>query len=329
MVGRALIISSEWSRLNRDNEPRWVPRQADFLRARGLEIDPMLFNGGKDPSKYLAARRDLRSKLTKGSYDVVHAEHGHCALVALGCGVPLVLTLHDTDLRTTSQPAKAMDRWLLPPLNRWVAQRADAVIVISERSRRRLPHRVKPHMIPWGLDLDLFRPRSKLEARRQLGLPIDRKIVLFSGNPFSQYQRYERGVEAVCDLRARCDVTLISAESESPQTLARYMNACDALLLMSPHGQWEELVDEAVASGLPVVSSGVEEFIEWTSGLPGCTLSPDDQPGTIAGMLELVFEYDAPPVDLTVPERFDERVAADRVLSVYASVAAGSRTSRA
>jgi glycosyltransferase involved in cell wall biosynthesis len=42
------------------------------------------------------------------------------------------------------------------------------------------------HRIPHGVDTDVFRPMPKLEARRHLGLPEDRPVVLFSASDLNE-----------------------------------------------------------------------------------------------------------------------------------------------
>jgi len=72
---------------------------------------------------------------------------------------------------------------ILQRLSRLVARRADAVIVVSEHMKRWLPPSVDAAVIPSGLDLELFRPMPREAARHALKLPLDRRYVLFVGNP--------------------------------------------------------------------------------------------------------------------------------------------------
>src|SRR5439155_1511281 len=53
---------------------------------------------------------------------------------------------------------------------RIVARWADAAIVVSEHMKDYLPRSVRPHVIPSGLDLNLFRVIPRDEARGRLGL---------------------------------------------------------------------------------------------------------------------------------------------------------------
>lgn len=79
---------------------------------------------------------------TRGRYDVVHAQETADVPLALPKRVPLVVTLVEWDLR----------RLLQQTLTRFLARRADAVIVGSDDMRRRVRTRAPVHVIPFDLD---------------------------------------------------------------------------------------------------------------------------------------------------------------------------------
>jgi len=35
------------------------------------------------------------------------------------------------------------------------------------------------HRVPFGIDLEAFRPRSKVDSRKRLGIPLDHKVIAF------------------------------------------------------------------------------------------------------------------------------------------------------
>jgi hypothetical protein len=248
----------------------------------------------------------------------VHGERAICGAVALPCEVPLVVTLHDNDLRSPPKPSPAFDRWLVPRIGRRVARRADAVIVPSEESARSLPEGVSGHVVPWGdIDLELFAPGRKADARRALGLPPNRELVLFLSSPFADFERYERAIEALALLRPRYDATLVPVDGDvDGPTLASYMVACDALLLIHPRPWWEITVRRALASALPVVAVRVSHAIDWIEGIPACSHVEELRPSSIAGGLAKAFA-ESGGLARTVFDEFDERRSAERVLSVY------------
>src|SRR5256885_8077140 len=67
------------------------------------------------------------------------------------------------------------------------------------------------------------------------------------------------------------------------------MNACDALVLTSMQEGSPNVVKEALACNLPVVSVPVGDVAQRLRGVEGCELCADDRPETIAAALERVL----------------------------------------
>lgn len=170
-------------------------------------------------------------------------------------------------------------------------RRADAVVTRSESLRQHLlgaglgeDH---VHTIYNGVDADTFRPLtgSSREALRQsLGLPPDAKIILFVGNlvpvknPMLAFEAFQRlrsswscgplHMVMLGDgpLRAKLESavrragapTWISLPGRCPQhTVARYMQAADALCVSSRNEGAPNVVREAAACGLPTAATAV------------------------------------------------------------------------
>ena len=57
--------------------------------------------------------------------------------------------------------------WLLRLISRTVARRADAAIVVSEHMKQHLPRSVDAHVLPSGIDLELFRPGAPGQVSRE------------------------------------------------------------------------------------------------------------------------------------------------------------------
>jgi glycosyltransferase involved in cell wall biosynthesis len=94
-----------------------------------------------------------------------------------GCGACPYLSdyprlRHDTTalLWRLKRAVYARSRLTLIVPSRWMLELVRASPLLA---------RFPAHWIPHGVDLDVFRPLPKSEARRRLGLPADRQIVLF------------------------------------------------------------------------------------------------------------------------------------------------------
>lgn len=222
------------------------------------------------------------------------------------------------------------------------------VITVSSQLRERCieiggdPARLK--VVLNGVDGDKFQPRDKQAARQQLGLPADRKIVLFVGN-----YNVEKGLEylvegfkAVAD--ARPDALLCIAgsgplEQAIQQQIDRlgigarvkrvgriphadipaYLNAADLLCLPSLREGCPNIILEALSSGTPVVSSNVGAVPDILATLPfkaGILVEPRNPAAISQALLEALDS------NLSMPHRLDWmdwRESARQIAEIYAA----------
>lgn len=142
--------------------------------------------------------------------------------------------------------------------------------------------------------LDRMAPYSKEFARRQLGLPEDRFIVLLSGNLHDRRKRIQEAFEALAlmDLPGLTIVSLGYASPnesfpagdvrrpgyiEDPDRLALYMAAADVSIAPSLDETFGQVYVESAACGTPAIgyrSTGVAEAIR--HGVSGILV---DEPG--------------------------------------------------
>ncbi|RZV10814.1 glycosyl transferase family 4 [Natrinema hispanicum] len=192
-----------------------------------------------------------------GSYDLVHANYGLTAPFALAQPrLPVVLSLWGTDLDGELG---------------WVSKRCapycDATIVMSEQMKRELGQDC--HVIPHGVDFDIFEPMSQSDAIDRLGWDPDANHVLFpykKERTVKNYPRAARIVDAVRDDVSE-PVHLQTAREVPHAEMSTYMNAADCLLLTSDREGSPNVVKEALACNLPVVSVDVGDVRERLEGV--------------------------------------------------------------
>ena len=232
------------------------------------------------------------------------------ALPALSRQVPTVVTLHD-EWMLTGHCAASMEcpRWQTgcgscPDLKRSPSIRRDATAfnwqrkrMIYEQSRLHVvtPSRAlmanvtssilakavaSARVIPHGIDLSVFHPGDRNEARQALGLPQASKILLFSAqgtldNPYKDFRTLRNALAIIAQQPEAQDLLLIALGKEAPaeqiggvelrfvpyqedpRMVARYCQAADIYVHASKAESWGLAVTEAMACGLPVVASAV------------------------------------------------------------------------
>jgi glycosyltransferase involved in cell wall biosynthesis len=316
---RVLMITSEWPTEERPDYAPFIVRQANFLRSAGLRVDVFPFRGSKKPFNYLRAWFQIRKKLRRGSYDLVHAQWGQSGLLAIPKYCPLVVTFRGSDLEgiVDSKGQYTFAGNVLKFLSKAIALVADEIIVLSESLGSRLPKGCKYHLIPSGLDLGLFCPTSKMKAREALALDENRRLVLFGGRPEVPVKRYNLAQQALALLAGQWNIDLVVCQKVPHHVMPLYMNACDVLLLTSLHEGSPDIIKEALACNLPIVSVDVGDVRERISGISGCILCNDDRPTTIAAGLVEVLSRKMPINSRDAVKDLDEGVLTKEVIGVY------------
>src|SRR5207244_1009661 len=135
-----------------------------------------------------------------------------------------VITLHGSDVL-----GKGIERFL----SRVIWHFADSVIVVSEEIRNQIPGIV----IPCGVDLNVFRPYDRAEARFRLGWSMDKYVVLFPFDPSRPVKRYDLAKAAVEQVtQAGIDVELVPVFKVENRGMPWYYSAADVMVLCS---DWE------------------------------------------------------------------------------------------
>ena len=103
-----------------------------------------------------------------------------------------------------------------------------------------------------------------------------------------------------------------------------YYRAADCMLLTSDSEGSPNVVKEALACGVPVVSVDAGDVRFWLDRVPGCVVAERD-PAALAAALECVLDGPGSVDASSVLPELDRANAARRLLAVYHSVRQRSR----
>jgi glycosyltransferase involved in cell wall biosynthesis len=324
---RVLTLTAGWPQPGRPQTTHFIKRQVDFLRAAGVDVDVFYIQGKKRPDNYLRSWFRVRPLLTSRRYDLVHAQFGQSGLLALPKRLPLVVTFRGSDLLGIVGPDgryRKLGRFLQAG-SRLVARQADAVILVSEHMKAQLPPSIPVNVIPSGLDLTLFQTVPRDEARQRLGLSSEARLVLFAGDPQSPRKRHWLARAAMAHLTERMPAEMVVAWGVPHADIPAYMNACDALLFTSMQEGSPNVVKEALACNLPVVSVRVGDVSDRLRGIDGCEVCQDEDPKTLAAALERVLVRNERIAGRQAVQDLDERNITQQVIAIYRSVLGRAR----
>ena len=94
-------------------------------------------------------------------------------------------------------------------------------------------------------------------------------------------------------------------------------NACDALLFVSMYEGSPNVVKEALACNLPIVSVEVGDVAERLRGVAGCTACPDSDPDRLTEALEAALRRNTRIEGRAAVRELDENLLAQRMIQIY------------
>ncbi len=263
---RVLVVTNMYPDEQNPDFGTFVHEQVEGLQKLGLNVDVLVVGGKRRKLSYIDGVRRFRRRVRERQYDLIHAHYVFSGIVArLQRGHPLLVSFHG---------AAEMVGWV-GLLCRLLAPLADAVTVTSQEHKAQLG-RKDAHVIPCGVDLDLFVPMPKEEAREPLGFAEHGKLVLFVG--ILRPEKRLDVIQAAVGLLQREDphVQLIVVTGEPHQRIPLYMNACDVLALASDYEGSPVVIKEAMACNLPIVSVDVGDVAQVIGGTEGCYICQRD-----------------------------------------------------
>ena len=167
--------------------------------------------------------------------------------------------------------------------------------------------RARVMVLPSGVDPDVFRPGCRKTLRGVLGWREEELIVLFNAGYDARNKRLDLAMNAVQEARRRAPSVRLEVldGNVDPARVPDMMNAADCLLVTSDAEGSPTVVQEALATNLPVVSVDVGDIAERLEGV-ACSCVAERDPRALGRALAEV---------LNPPRRSDGRKRAEEFSS--------------
>lgn len=302
----------------------FVKRQVASLQSVGIQCKSFLLASRTSPRLLFREWKRLRRAIQASQPDFVHAQFGTMTsfLTALSTTRPLIISFRGSDLNPYKSKYQLRQRVgrLLSQLS---ALRAARIICVSAQLKDRLWwRRDRVTVIPSGVDTATFRPRLREEARRDLGWEHNERIVLFNAGIDPVSKRLDLAISSVEEARAACgEIRLhVLDGNASPGLIPVLMNAADCLLLTSDWEGSPNMVKEAIACNLPVVSVDTGDVQERLAGVEFCKIV-HRSPEALGKALAEILVKRARSNGHENATQFSLEAIAKRIASVYESVA--------
>jgi len=260
-------------------------------------------------------------------------------LIAKALRKPIVIMAQGSDINIHTK------YFLRRRMIAYILKGSNRVITVSGALKERIIEIGVPEdkisVILNGVNTELFKPMDKIECRKKLNLPLDKKIVLFVGN-LEMVKGIDLLVDAMKDLdniclaivgdgplreiairntqNARLKSRVYFAGARPHSEIPIWMNASDIFCLPSRNEGCPNVILEALACGRPIVASragGIPEIIK--SENQGVLVSPENITELRAGILRaLEKDWDSTALRQSVVN-FDWKENVKKVFDVLGS----------
>jgi teichuronic acid biosynthesis glycosyltransferase TuaC len=315
----------------------WHPRYPSVPKI-GMSSAPILMSG--------ALRRPLERVLRdRFPFEIIDAHYFYpdgvaAVMLAKRLGRPAVITARGTDVNLIPDH-RLPRRWI-----RWAAERAAGIVAVSEALRARLIElgiaASRIHVLRNGVDLELFAPRDRDAARRELGVSAGGPVLASVGLLVPR-----KGHDLAIRAMARLPEATLLIAGEGPEDaalrrfalrmgvagrvhflgalpqerLAAVYNAADALVLASSREGFPNVLLEALACGTPVVATAVWGTPEIVAQPTAGRLVEERSPEALSGAIREVLA--GPPARAAIrayAERFGWELTTAAQLRLFRSI---------
>src|SRR6202048_585526 len=288
---KVLIVTAIYPTADSPAFGSYVRTQAESLKAAGIDVEMLVLKDRHRKLIYPKAILQLRQRLANSSVDLVHAHYGFVGMVArTQWKAPVVVTYHGSDILGWINSRGERERLgaLIAGAGRMLARCVDAAIVQSDEMAGTLQNS-NVYVIPHEVDFKVFQPTEREQARAVLGLKPYKKYLLFAANPEVGVKRFPLA-KAVAECLAIQDppVELLVVAKETQQRLALYMSACDALIFPSYQEGSPNIVKQAMACNLPIVSTDVGDVRQVIGSTKDCYVCNPTVPEFAARISEIL-----------------------------------------
>lgn len=243
-----------------------VKEQVESLRPN---VDMEVFNLRLHGTiyRYTVAQLQVIKRILLGNYSTIHIHYGISGLFLLlykPSKSKVIVTFHGSDiLKGDNSFSKKIQTFL----SKWISRKADQVIIVSEQMRSSLPVTVQKFercaVIPCGISLSFFAPSQK-DGK---GYGVE-KTIIFPSDPTRKEKNFILFQEVLKLVKASgLLVKTVILMNMSRDEVRTALVDSDMMILTSTSEGSPQVIKEAMATNLPVVSVDVGTVKELVDGV--------------------------------------------------------------
>lgn len=290
----------------------FIKSQGESLKKEGIEIDYFTIIG-KSKKGYFKNIFLLRDYLKKNRYDIIHAHYG---LVGLVCvltltKIPIILSIMGSDAYGSfdKKGKRILSSYIIMFLTQIAIIFATQIIVKSKNILAVVPYKKKTHVIPNGVNFELFQPTDK---------EINKNTVLFLANKSEPNKNFALVMKAM-GLIDKLDVELLNPYPILHNEISFYLNRSSVFVLTSYNEGSPNVIKEAMACNIPIVSTNVGDVKEVFGCTEGCYITSFEEED-VADKIKMALDFGKRTNGRISIQHLDERIIAKKIVNLYKKV---------
>jgi glycosyltransferase involved in cell wall biosynthesis len=331
---RVLVVTNLYPTVTAPAKGAFVRKQVQALREADVDVALLhVHRAARGRTVYLRLWGAVRRAVEESQPDVIHVMYGGVMAAVVTAPVaraPVVVTFYGSDLLAAHANTRGFMRvsaLLGVHASTYAAVRASGIVVQSQVLADALPRQVdrsRVWIIPDGIDLDEFAPRDRYTCQKALGWDPAQKHVLFPAARTVAAKRFELAEAAMSRLTsAGHAVRLHELDGVPHAEVPTWLNASNLVVLTSTHEGSPNVVKEALACNVAVVSVDVGDVRERLKGIEGCFVAAST-PEDVAAKMALALEHDRVSSRASMAELSAGHVA-QQLIGVYEVVIGSAR----
>jgi glycosyltransferase involved in cell wall biosynthesis len=303
----------------------FIKSQLDSLSKQGIEIELLDIKGNESLLNYLKAIKRIKDIISKKRIDLIHAHYGLCAIpiILSKVKIPTLLSLMGSDLLGSADKEGNLtfrgkiDRYI----SKYALKRVDYIIVKSQEMKNHIRKNDNVIVIPNGINFNTFKPENQEIVRKRMKIHRDDFVALFLGSPEEHRKNYLLANQAikVYHEQYKHQIKLINPFGIKQEKVVDFMNSSDVLIMTSFWEGSPNVIKEAMACNLPIISVDVGDVKEIISNTFNCYLV-EYSAGEIAKHLNYIFENRQRSNGRTRIEHLRDDIVASRIIDLYNEV---------
>lgn len=274
-------------------------RQIRKLQEMGVEGEVYFLKSRTNPFSLFRARKEVKQIMKHLKPDIVHAHYGSINGLFTTClkHPKTVITFQGSDLNTTVSESFLRNK-ITKLASRYSLKRTVANLTQSQALKDLIPskYHYKSHVIPLGVDEDVFTPMPRDKARATLAWNQQDLVVLFNGNN-PKIKRLDIASAAIELTRKQFPTTRLEVLSGAmdPEKIPLMLNASNVVLLCSDSEGSPTIIKEAMACNVPIVSNIVGDTEKRLTNVKGAILTTQDPQDIAKHLVEFFRQVDNNP----------------------------------